>query len=44
MSANVTTIRRHQAYCADCNWWSDELESEDAADREADEHDEEYHP
>lgn len=43
MSAEVTSIHRFQAYCPDCAWWSSELESEEAADRDADEHDEEYH-
>ena len=44
MSADVNTISRHQAYCLECGWFSEELESQDAADRDADEHDEEFHP
>lgn len=43
MSADVSEIHRYQAYCLDCRWWSDELESQDAADTDADEHDEEFH-
>lgn len=43
MSADVTEVRTYQAYCIDCGWWSDVLESEDAADRDADEHDREQH-
>lgn len=43
MSADVTEIHRYQAYCAECSWWSDELESEEAADMDADEHDAEHH-
>ena len=44
MAADVTTIYRHQAYCHEHSWWSDELESEHAADLAADAHDEEHHP
>lgn len=44
MSAEVNTIRRFQAYCLECGWFSDELESESAADEDADDHDDECHP
>lgn len=44
MSADVTEIHRYQAYCLACGWWSDQLESEHAADEDADEHDREHHP
>lgn len=43
MSADVTEIHRYQAYCTACRWWGPETESEDAADRDADEHDDENH-
>ena len=46
MGADVTTIYRYQAHCHECCWWSEELESEHAADLAADAHDEEleHHP
>jgi hypothetical protein len=44
MSAEVNEIHRYQAVCLACGWWSDEVESMESADRDADEHDDEYHP
>jgi hypothetical protein len=43
MSAVVNTIYRHQAVCPDCGWWGEEIESEEAAERDVDEHNTEYH-
>lgn len=43
MTADVTEIRRHQAYCIDCLWWGSAMGSVDAADAEADDHDMEWH-
>lgn len=43
MSAEVTEIHRYQAYCLDCDWWGEQVESDWAAEDEADEHDAEHH-
>ena len=43
MSAEVNEINRWQAVCIECGFWGGEFESQDAADLEADEHDEECH-
>lgn len=43
MSAEVNEIVRFQAYCSDCRWQGPETESVDAADLDADEHDDECH-
>lgn len=32
-----------QGYCHECGWWGDQYPTEEAADMEADEHDEEVH-
>lgn len=43
MTAELNTIYRYQAVCADCGWWCDELESEDAAEADVAEHNRENH-
>lgn len=43
MGAEVSTIYRHQAVCVSCGWWGPEVESEDTAGDDAQEHNEENH-
>lgn len=43
MSAEVNTIYRYQAVCLACGWWSQELESEEAVEADAAEHNAEEH-
>ena len=43
MTATVEMIFRYQAYCPECPWWSTEIETEEAAEDAAQEHNEQEH-